>query len=780
MHAYIAAMTLNDEAANDVSRAGERIEVRHNLIVLLGRAVRRPRPSSPSSSALASSAYAISAILHTPSEATQWVLASSVELLDTCLTAAVASSRASLPHHELKRFAAAIDAALAVAASRVHPAKTSLTPMPDAGDDYAAKDAAVSNAVQADIASDSPASGETVEIASGEAASGETDEISSGIFDDALAALADSSPELTGNGPSFAWSAARVMVVLRKLAFEGLQLDGSQARSLTIRGLALTSHFGIPCGPSRRSSDAVGLRVDNDGDSLGGSLELHLSDVCDVGIGLELLPAPATNTSVTAALQGYEAHSRRRVTFNDVGSLEDTGADVSLMYMSADPHASQSRERTVVTPVMAIAWRASVNGLSSTGGLRPRLHDTTFSVPLLPPRSRRRSDHIVNDAEGRLPLEAQLAEELGVSVEWVCSMPPPSPPTLPPPSSPPVPPAKPPLPPGNPPVTPPPSPPSPPPTPPPLLPPPPSAPPPSPPPPHGCTSSNAVNYRWFAQVDDGTCIVGGCMDRTSISFNPEAAYDDGSCVPTIYGCTDSAASNYRQLAQRDDGSCRYVGCQDSAAANFNPTAAIPGACVAVALSSVAFQLEIAQDIADIGGSELSAVSRAVALTAGVDVSAVSTTASSGSVILNMLIVVPQTRALDVHTIITDQIATPQIATAMLSRAAIGITVTRIASAPTVATIASPEPNTPYVTGCADPIAANFDWRATISEGCTYRIDGCADPHATNYVPDNTHPSLCTYPHPGCMYPHAINFDSSATDDDGSCIVLSPPPSPPPP
>ena len=107
------------------------------------------------------------------------------------------------------------------------------------------------------------------------------------------------------------------------------------------------------------------------------------------------------------------------------------------------------------------------------------------------------------------------------------------------------------------------------------------APPAPPAPPTGCMSPDALNYYSTAQVDDGSCIIGGCTDATSTGFNPQATYEDGSCPPIILGCTNSAASNYRHLANADDASCRYAGCMFSTANNYDPNAQIPGACDSV-------------------------------------------------------------------------------------------------------------------------------------------------------------------------------------------------------
>ena len=50
--------------------------------------------------------------------------------------------------------------------------------------------------------------------------------------------------------------------------------------------------------------------------------------------------------------------------------------------------------------------------------------------------------------------------------------------------------------------------------------------------------------------------VGGCMDYVnSINYNPDATYDDGSCVEKVYGCMKTWADNYDDDANTEDGTC---------------------------------------------------------------------------------------------------------------------------------------------------------------------------------------------------------------------------------
>ena len=49
----------------------------------------------------------------------------------------------------------------------------------------------------------------------------------------------------------------------------------------------------------------------------------------------------------------------------------------------------------------------------------------------------------------------------------------------------------------------------------------------------------------------------GCADTSAYNYDPNALYDDGSCIPFVYGCTDSTAINYDPLANSNDGNCMY-------------------------------------------------------------------------------------------------------------------------------------------------------------------------------------------------------------------------------
>lgn len=49
----------------------------------------------------------------------------------------------------------------------------------------------------------------------------------------------------------------------------------------------------------------------------------------------------------------------------------------------------------------------------------------------------------------------------------------------------------------------------------------------------------------------------GCTDDEALNFDPNADYDDDSCVLPVPGCTDALACNFDALADLDDGSCEF-------------------------------------------------------------------------------------------------------------------------------------------------------------------------------------------------------------------------------
>ena len=73
----------------------------------------------------------------------------------------------------------------------------------------------------------------------------------------------------------------------------------------------------------------------------------------------------------------------------------------------------------------------------------------------------------------------------------------------------------------------------------------------------GCTDPTNPNYDPNAAFDDGSCFVGGCTFPTACNYNPDADYQiQGSCdFTSCTGCTNPEACNYDPEATLDNGLC---------------------------------------------------------------------------------------------------------------------------------------------------------------------------------------------------------------------------------
>lgn len=98
------------------------------------------------------------------------------------------------------------------------------------------------------------------------------------------------------------------------------------------------------------------------------------------------------------------------------------------------------------------------------------------------------------------------------------------------------------------------------------------------------TNSCVAKY-YFGTVSwtDGPCVVievGGCTYPIACNYNPQAAFEDGSCLfPPLHcpmpagtpggGCTYNEAINFDESALWDDGSCTWTPCNENCPADVN-------------------------------------------------------------------------------------------------------------------------------------------------------------------------------------------------------------------
>ena len=70
---------------------------------------------------------------------------------------------------------------------------------------------------------------------------------------------------------------------------------------------------------------------------------------------------------------------------------------------------------------------------------------------------------------------------------------------------------------------------------------------------HQFTFEGAV---WTNPVSNANAC--GCTDEAALNFDPNADYENGSCVYPQFGCTDAMACNFDASADLDDGTCEYA------------------------------------------------------------------------------------------------------------------------------------------------------------------------------------------------------------------------------
>ena len=75
----------------------------------------------------------------------------------------------------------------------------------------------------------------------------------------------------------------------------------------------------------------------------------------------------------------------------------------------------------------------------------------------------------------------------------------------------------------------------------------------------GCTDPDNPGYNPEANIDDGSCLTGGCTIAFACNYDATAEYQvAGSCeFSSCAGCTIEGACNYDEEATLNDGSCTF-------------------------------------------------------------------------------------------------------------------------------------------------------------------------------------------------------------------------------
>ena len=283
-----------------------------------------------------------------------------------------------------------------------------------------------------------------------------------------------------------------------------------------------------------------------------------------------------------------------------------------------------------------------------------------------------------------------------------------------------------------------------------------------------CTDDIAVNFDPDADFDDGSCIYEypGCMDDSACNYQPLANIEDGSCTyPTapfdcdgnclndadgdgicdefeVGGCTDDLACNFDEAATDEDGSCEYetcAGCMDETACNYEA-----GAFTISDPSDCTYPVEDYLDCAGacLNDADMDGVCDELEVAGCQDTNACNFNEAATDED-NSQCAYPVEDYLDCAGNCVNDADNDGVCDEL------------------------------EVAGCQDATACNYNSDATDEDGsCTYPAEDYLD-CAGNCLNDTDSDGVCDEIEiAGCQDAGACNYSAEATDDDGSCEYMT--------
>ena len=238
--------------------------------------------------------------------------------------------------------------------------------------------------------------------------------------------------------------------------------------------------------------------------------------------------------------------------------------------------------------------------------------------------------------------------------------------------------------------------------------------------------------------------VPGCLDINNPLYNPNANVDDGSCL--VGGCTFEQACNYNPEAQFQElGSCEFescAGCSDEMACNFDTEALIPDDTLCVYPDEAFVDCDgVCLNDTDGDGvcDELEVEGCTDPTNPGYDANATDhddDACYAGGCLLEFACNYDPENEFDFFDLATCDFNS--------------------------------------CVGCMDATACNFDASASLNAqgSCTYPLNQFYDCNGDCNNDADGDGTCDEFEIPGCMDEAAINYNPYATEDDGTCMVLT--------